>query len=51
MRSGGSPSLRETLRDVARGVPDPGGEGNVYEAWRRSEAVADSAETGIAGKL
>ncbi|MBW3571299.1 MAG: M20/M25/M40 family metallo-hydrolase, partial [Gemmatimonadetes bacterium] len=41
---GGSPSLRETLRDVARGVPDPGGEGSIYQAWRRQQAVADSLE-------
>ncbi len=42
---GGSPSLRETLRDVARVVPDPGGEGSVYQAWRRNQAVAaDSLE-------
>jgi N-acetylated-alpha-linked acidic dipeptidase len=42
--AGGSPSLREALRDVARGVPDPSGEGNVYEVWRRNSAVADSVE-------
>ncbi len=42
---GGSPSLRATLRDVARGVPDPSGNGSVYEAWRRSAGVlADSLE-------
>lgn len=42
---GGSPSLRATLRDVARGVPDPSGGGNVYEVWRRREGVtADSLE-------
>ena len=42
---GGSPSLRETLRDVARAVPDPGGEGSIYQAWRRQQAVAaDSLE-------
>ena len=41
---GGSPSLRATLRDVAREVPDPSGTGSVYAAWRRAEAVADSAE-------
>lgn len=41
---GGSPSLRATLRDVARIVPDPSGAGSVYEVWRRTEAVADSAE-------
>ncbi|HYR06298.1 MAG TPA: transferrin receptor-like dimerization domain-containing protein, partial [Longimicrobium sp.] len=42
--AGGSPSLRGTLRDVARGVPDPGGSGSVYEQWRLQEALADSLE-------
>jgi N-acetylated-alpha-linked acidic dipeptidase len=41
---GGSPSLRGTVRDVARMVPDPGGEGSVYQTWRRRTGVADSAE-------
>jgi N-acetylated-alpha-linked acidic dipeptidase len=41
---GGSPSLRATLRDVARNVPDPSGKGSVYAEWRRASAVADSAE-------
>lgn len=41
---GGSPSLRATLRDVAREVPDPNGKGSVYAEWRRASAVADSAE-------
>jgi len=41
---GGSPSLRSTLRDVAAHVPDPGGQGTVYAAWRKQSAVADSAE-------
>ncbi|HEY0026198.1 MAG TPA: M20/M25/M40 family metallo-hydrolase [Longimicrobium sp.] len=41
---GGSPSLRATLRDVARVVPDPAGRGSVYEAWRRRSAVSDSME-------
>lgn len=40
----GSPSLRATLRDVARIVPDPDGKGSVYSEWRRASAVADSAE-------
>ena len=42
--AGGSPSLRATLRDVARNVPDPSGKGSVYSEWRMSAAVADSAE-------
>jgi N-acetylated-alpha-linked acidic dipeptidase len=41
---GGSPSLRGTVRDVARMVPDPGGQGSVYETWRKRSGVADSAE-------
>jgi N-acetylated-alpha-linked acidic dipeptidase len=41
---GGSPSLRPTLRDIARAVPDPNGKGSVYAEWRRAAAVADSAE-------
>jgi N-acetylated-alpha-linked acidic dipeptidase len=41
---GGSPSLRATLRDVARAVPHPGGTGSIYQEWRRSEAMADSLE-------
>jgi N-acetylated-alpha-linked acidic dipeptidase len=44
---GGSPSLRATLRDVARRVPDPRG-GNVYEHWRAEgggrRAAGDTAE-------
>jgi N-acetylated-alpha-linked acidic dipeptidase len=41
---GGSPSLRATLRDIARSVPDPSGKGSVYAEWRRYSAVADTAE-------
>jgi N-acetylated-alpha-linked acidic dipeptidase len=41
---GGSPSLRATLRDVARLVPDPSGGGSVYEVWRRASHLADTAE-------
>jgi N-acetylated-alpha-linked acidic dipeptidase len=41
---GGSPSLRATLRDVARAVPNPNGKGSVYAEWRRASAVADTAE-------
>jgi N-acetylated-alpha-linked acidic dipeptidase len=41
---GGSPSMRPTLRDVARQVPDPGGRGSVYAEWRRTAAVPDTAE-------
>lgn len=41
---GGSPSLRATLRDVTRNVPDPSGGGSVYAEWRKASAVADTAE-------
>jgi len=41
---GGSPSLRATLRDVAKVVPDPNGKGSVYAEWRRAAAIPDSAE-------
>ena len=41
---GGSPSLRATLRDIARAVPDPNGKGSVYSEWRRASAIADSVE-------
>ncbi len=41
---GGSPSLRSTLRDIARSVPDPSGKGSVYAEWRRYSTVADTAE-------
>jgi len=41
---GGSPSLRPTLRDIARAVPDPSGKGSVYAEWRRADRVAEQAE-------
>lgn len=41
---GGSPSLRPTIRDVARLVPDPNGRGSVYSEWRRASAVSDTSE-------
>lgn len=41
---GGSPSLRSTLRDIVRLVPDPDGRGSVYAQWRRAGAVPDSVE-------
>ena len=43
----GSPSLRGTLRDVARLVPDPSGGGSVYQVWRKRTNVADSAEVSL----
>src|SRR5687768_12051065 len=41
---GGSPSLRATLRAVARSVDDPSGKGSVYDVWRRTSNVASTAE-------
>jgi N-acetylated-alpha-linked acidic dipeptidase len=41
---GGSPSLRATLRDIARAVPDPNGKGSVYAEWRLRSAIADTEE-------
>ena len=37
---GGSPSLRPMLRDVARVVPDPSGNGSVYALWRKNAKLA-----------
>lgn len=42
--SGGSPSLRATLRDVVRRIADPAGDETIYARWRSNTAVADSAE-------
>jgi N-acetylated-alpha-linked acidic dipeptidase len=43
--SGGSPSLRAMLRDVAKEVPDPSHQGSVYDVWRkRANLAADSLE-------
>ena len=43
--AGGSPSLRALLRDVARNVPDPSGQGSVYDVWRkRANLAADTLE-------
>jgi N-acetylated-alpha-linked acidic dipeptidase len=42
--SGGSPSLRATLRDVVKGIDDPSGRGSIYSVWRAARAVADTAE-------
>lgn len=41
---GGSPSLRSTLRDVAKLVSDPSGKGSVYDVWRARTPLPDSAE-------
>jgi N-acetylated-alpha-linked acidic dipeptidase len=41
---GGSPSLRATLRALARSVDDPSGKGSVYDVWRLTSGVPDTAE-------
>jgi N-acetylated-alpha-linked acidic dipeptidase len=46
--AGGSPSLRATLREVARLVPDPGGAGSVYDLWRAQSARTRSPGGGAA---
>jgi N-acetylated-alpha-linked acidic dipeptidase len=43
-RVSASPSLAPTLRDIVAHVRDPGGAGSIYDGWRRTAAVADSAE-------
>jgi N-acetylated-alpha-linked acidic dipeptidase len=42
-----SPSLRALLRDVARIVPSPDGDGTVYSAWRKGSALPDTAEPAL----
>ncbi|MFL5584118.1 MAG: M28 family peptidase, partial [Gemmatimonadaceae bacterium] len=43
--AGGSPSLRPTLRDVAKQIPDPSHQGSIYDVWRkRANLAADSLE-------
>lgn len=41
---GGSPTLREVLRDIARSVPDPSGAGSVYDVWRTRTGVRAGEE-------
>jgi N-acetylated-alpha-linked acidic dipeptidase len=41
---GGTPTLRATLRDVARAVPDPSGAGSVYDVWRKKANVRADEE-------
>jgi N-acetylated-alpha-linked acidic dipeptidase len=40
---GGAPSLRATLRDIAALIPDPSGQGSVYDVWRTRSGIADTA--------
>lgn len=44
---GGSPSLRGLLRDVAKAVPDPSGDGSVYDVWRARARVPEGEEPGM----
>lgn len=41
---GGTPTLRGVLRDVTTLVPDPSGNGSVYDVWRRRSGVAAGEE-------
>jgi N-acetylated-alpha-linked acidic dipeptidase len=42
--SGGSPSLRATMRDIVNVVQDPSGRGSIYATWRDRTGVAEGAE-------
>ncbi len=42
--SGGAASLHRVVRDITHLVRQPGDSISVYAAWRRNQAVADSAE-------
>ena len=41
---GGTPSLRGVLRDVIKSIPDPSGDGTVYEVWRQRAGTASGEE-------
>lgn len=41
---GGTPTLRATLRDITRTVPDPSGAGSVYDVWRQRSNVRAGEE-------
>ena len=41
----GTSSLHEFVRQLARAVPQPGESLTVYQAWRRDNRVADTADT------
>ena len=42
--SGGSPSLRATIRDIVKVVEDPSGRGSIYATWRARTGVAEGVE-------
>lgn len=41
---GGTPTLRPLLRDITKAVPDPSGDGSVYEVWRKRNRTAAGDE-------
>lgn len=41
---GGSPSLRGTLRDVAKNVQRPDGSGSVYDVWRKNANLNNASD-------
>ncbi len=41
---GGSPSLRGTLRDVAKNVQRPDGTGSVYDVWRKNANLTNASD-------
>jgi len=40
---GGTPSLRGVLRDVLQTIPDPQGRGMLYDAWKQTSGIRDTA--------
>jgi N-acetylated-alpha-linked acidic dipeptidase len=42
--SGGSPSLRATMRDIVKRIEDPSRRGSIYAAWRTRTGVAEDVE-------
>lgn len=42
--SGGSPSLRATMRDIVKIVQDPSGGGSIYTMWRERTGAAEGVE-------
>lgn len=40
---GGTPSMRSVLRDVLKTIPDPLGRGMLYDAWKTTSGIRDTA--------
>lgn len=40
---GGTPSMRGVLRDVLQTIPNPAGMGSLYDAWKTSSGIRDTA--------